>query len=481
MHVQSHKFKELAIKAINDSRLQENLRQIGEVFRSRRDQAFSQVKHPEALKERAREVKERAMAQLPALLEELEKRVKKAGGHVHWAKDAREANSLILAIAKMGRVRSVVKGKSMVTEEIGLNTVLERNGIHVWETDLGEFIIQLAGEPPSHIIGPALHKNKEEIALLFSEKLGIPYTNDPEQLTMAARGALRERFLNADMGITGSNMAVAETGSIVLVENEGNIRFCSTLPRIHVSIMGIEKVVQGLEDMVTLLEVLPRSATGQRLSVYTSILTGPRRQNELDGPEEFHLILLDNGRAEIFADLELREILYCLRCGACLNVCPVYLKAGGHSYGWVYSGPMGSVLSALLLPNRLGRELPFASTLCGACKEVCPVKIDLPRLLIALRQRLAEEKGQEAGIRFLQGLASTMGSAIMARPTLYHLFSTTMKPPNRLLHLLDKRGVSLASHILPWVKCRSLPLLKEPFSKKWPKIKKELAEARTRQ
>ena len=476
MHVQAHRFKELAKKAIKDSRLQQNLRQIGETFRARREQAFSEVKDPEALKERARKLKERAIARLPLLLEELETKVKRAGGHVHWARDAREANALIIAIAEEAQVRSVVKGKSMVTEEIGLNTALQKHGIEVWETDLGEFIIQLAGEPPSHIIGPALHKNKEEIARLFSEKLGIPYTDDPRELTMAARRALRERFLKAGMGITGANMAVAQTGSVVVVENEGNIRFCSTIPRIHVSVMGIEKVVESLDDMAILLDVLPRSASGQRLSVYTSILTGPRRSNELDGPEEFHLILLDNKRTEIIRDPELRQILYCVRCGACLNVCPVYLKAGGHSYGWVYSGPMGSVLSALLLPDRLGRELPFASTLCGACRDVCPVKIDLPRLLMILRQRLAEEKGPEAGISFVQGLVSAAGCKVMARPTLYQFLSCALRPPSKALHLLDERGIPGLGHIIPWARCRNFPELKDPFSTKWPELKKELAK-----
>lgn len=299
----------------------------------------------------ARDVKARALDNLPSLLETLEQNVIKAGGRVHWAADAREANKIILGLAMENNVKRVVKGKSMVSEEISVNQVLMAHGIDTWETGLGEFIIQLAGETPSHIVGPALHKNKQEIAHLYSETLGIPYTEEPEELTMVAREKLRQKFLTADMGISGANMAVAETGSIVLVENEGNIRFSTTMPRIHVALMGIEKVIATLEDMGIILSILARSASGQRMSVYTSIFTGPRRHDELDGPEQFHLVILDNGRSSVYQDPELREILRCIRCGACLNVCPVYLKVGGHSYGWVYFGPMGSVLAPQLLPQ----------------------------------------------------------------------------------------------------------------------------------
>ena len=272
----------------------------------------------------------------------------------------------------------------------------------MWETDLGEFIIQLAGEPPSHIIGPAVHKNKAQIADLFAEKLGVPRVETPKELTRIAREKLREKFVHADMGITGANAAVAETGSIVLLENEGNIRLSTTIPRIHVALMGIEKVIPTLDDLATLLALLPRSATGQKLSSYTTIITGPRRPGEADGPEEFHLILLDNGRSRILADPDRRECLYCVRCGCCLNTCPVYRKAGGHSYGWVYSGPIGAVLTPQLIPARLARDLPFASTLCGACGDVCPVKIPLPKLLLTMRQRITEDPNWDGGISPLQ-------------------------------------------------------------------------------
>jgi L-lactate dehydrogenase complex protein LldF len=283
----------------------------------------------------------------------------------------------------------------MVTEEILLNRALTSQGIEVSETDLGEFIIQLAEEPPSHLVGPAIHKTKEQISRLFSEKLGVRRMDDPREMTLYARRHLREKFLQADMGITGVNFAVAESGSIVLFENEGNIRLSTALPRIHVAVMGLEKVVPTLEDLVILMKLLARSCTGQKLSSYVSILNGPRGGGERDGAEEFHLVILDNGRSRILRDEELRESLYCIRCGACLNFCPVYLKIGGHAYGWVYSGPIGSILTPQLVDRKKAYPLPFASTLCGACADVCPVKIDIPKMLVALRRRYTEEREWE--------------------------------------------------------------------------------------
>ena len=473
MHIQTHKFKYLARNALENTQLQANLKKIGATFTALRERAFAEVEDPEKLRDMAKEVKDRALRDLPRLLEMLEENVTKAGGEVHWAKDAREANKIILKLARDKKVKSVVKGKSMVSEEIAINDVLNKYGIETWETDLGEFIIQLAGETPSHIVGPALHKSKEEIAHLFSEKMGIPYTEEAEQLTMAARKALRERFLKADMGISGANMAVAETGSIVLLENEGNIRLSTTLPRIHVALMGIEKVVATLDDMSTILSILARSASGQRMSVYTSIFTGPRKGGELDGPEEFHLILLDNGRSSIYADHELREMLRCIRCGACLNTCPVYLKVGGHSYGWVYSGPMGSVLGPMLLPNGLGRVLPFASTLCGACKDVCPVRIDLPRLLLTLRAKFAEPERGQRGITFIEKVVPVIYGWLSGNPHLFHLLT---KASRKISPVLCPGGkwLPLPPPFSRWTRKRKVPPLHPSFSQVWPELQKEL-------
>jgi L-lactate dehydrogenase complex protein LldF len=281
----------------------------------------------------------------------------------------------------------VVKGKSMTTEEIAINPALEAAGVTVVETDLGEYIIQLAGESPSHLIAPALHRSMASIADLFSARLGVPRYEQPEDLALAARQSLRGGFLAAEMGISGVNFAAADAGTLVVVENEGNIRLTSTCPRIYVAVMGIEKVVPRLADLGAFLRLLARSATGQRASVYVSLLTGPRRPGEADGPEELHLVILDNGRTRLLADPELREALRCLRCGACQNACPVYQRAGGHAYEAVYGGPIGAVITPVLEGLPRAGMLPFASTLCGACLEACPVKIDIPRMLVELRAR----------------------------------------------------------------------------------------------
>jgi L-lactate dehydrogenase complex protein LldF len=391
MDIKTDQFQELSKKALKDGHLQQALQNLGAHIQVMRNSAFSLLDNPEGLREQAHNIKRETLDRLDEYLEHLEKNVMRLGGQVHWARNASEARRLIETIALDKGVKTVVKGKSMVTEEIALNKGLIARGIEVSETDLGEFIIQLAGEPPSHLIGPALHKTKEQIAELFSEKLGAKPMEDPQEMTTFARNALRQRFLDADMGITGVNFAVAETGSIVLFENEGNIRLSTTLPKIHVAVMGIEKVIPSLDDLDVFLKLLPRSATGQKLSSYISIITGPKRDGERDGAEEFHLVILDNGRSRILADEDLKETLYCIRCGACLDFCPVYLKIGGHSYGWVYSGPIGSILTPQLTNRKQAFQLPYASTLCGVCAEVCPVKINIPKILIALRQRYVED------------------------------------------------------------------------------------------
>jgi L-lactate dehydrogenase complex protein LldF len=341
-------------------------------------------------RDRARTIRLHALRHLDRLLVHFADQLQVAGGQVHWAEDAADARQIAADILQRTESRRVVKSKSMVSEEIELNSHLEARGLEVTETDLGEFIAQLAGDTPSHIIAPVLHMTRQDIGRLFADKLGVAYTDDPFELNRIARVHLREVFLRADAGISGVNMAVAESGSLVLVTNEGNGRLITTAPRVHIALMGMERIVSRWEDAAVVLETLARSATGQRLSVYTNVITGPRRGDDPDGPEELHVIVVDNGRSRILAG-ETAEILACIRCGACLNACPVFRTAGGHAYGTVYSGPFGSVLTPGLHGMDPWWDLPFASTLCGACEEVCPVRIQIPKMLLQLRQQAAAE------------------------------------------------------------------------------------------
>lgn len=359
-------------------------------FSNARAIALAEFPEAELSRDRARAARLHALTNLDRLLSTFADRLAAAGGQVHWAGDAEEANRIVAGILERSGARLVVKSKSMVSEEIEVNDHLEARGMEVVETDLGEFIGQLAGERPSHIIAPVLHLTRQDVGRLFAAKLGVRYSDDPTELNDIARRHLREVFLRADAGISGVNIAVADTGSIVTVTNEGNGRLATTAPRVHIALMGMERIVAGWEDAASVLETLARSATGQRLSVYTNVITGPRRPGEPDGPEELHVVIIDNGRSRILGG-ETAEILACIRCGACLNVCPVFRTVGGHAYGTVYSGPVGSVVTPGLAGLEPWRELPYASTLCGACREVCPVRIDIPRMLLALRRQAAEE------------------------------------------------------------------------------------------
>jgi len=343
------------------------------------------------LRNQVRQMKEYVIAHLPDLLEQLESNLQANGGQVHWANNAAEANQLILNIARKANVQKVIKSKSMATEEIHLNHALEGAGMKVVETDLGEYIIQLNNEPPSHILAPVIHRRIEDIAQIMHEKLDMPLTLDPEAMCSLARAKLREEFLTADMGVSGCNFAIAETGTVCTVTNEGNGRMTAGMPRVFVVLMGIEKIVPTIEDALLQYQLLCRSATGQNASVYLSMTSTPRHANDPDGPDEFHVILLDNGRTDMLAK-GYGEALMCIRCGACLNVCPVYREIGGHAYGSTYSGPIGAVISPLLHTEVTNAEkLPYASTLCCACRDACPVKIDLPRLLLDLRSDEVDE------------------------------------------------------------------------------------------
>ena len=420
MNVNSESFVRDSTVAVQNKTLQTRLRVLSG-FTIKRNLMFAELPDGEALRDRARAIKHHTIENLDSYLIRLEENVKRLGGTVHWARTGAEARSIILELARKNNVTRVVKAKSMVTEEIELNEALEEAGIEAVETDLGEYIVQLAHEKPSHILAPAIHKSKGDISILFAEKLGAPNLVEAEELTVVARKRLREKFLTAGMGITGANFGVADTGTIVLVENEGNIRLSTSLPRIHVALMGIEKLIPSLDDLAVFLKVLARSASGQKMSSYVSFITGPRRPGEADGADEFHLIIIDNGRTRILADEEMRESLYCLRCGACLNVCPVYQKIGGHAYGSVYSGPIGSIITPAFAGLEKAKDLPFASTLCGACREICPVRIDIPRILLKLRSDWSEAKSNAGGPSLVEKLTIKLWSFAMRHRAIYSL------------------------------------------------------------
>ena len=379
-----------AQKAIKNRVLQEALADLQQRFGRGAAESYRQLPEGPDLRLKAHDIRMQTIENLDTVLETLATNIRENGGHVYFAEDRQSAVNYCLEVAHKHKVRQVVKGKSMVSEEIRLNEAFVDAGISVSETDLGEYIIQLAGEHPSHIIAPAIHKTRNEIGSLFADKIGIPYNNDPPKLTWAARKALREKFLAADMGISGCNIACAETGHITTVSNEGNIRMSTTLPRVHMAIMGMERVAARLEDHDMLLRLLCRGAAAQHMATYVSYIGGPQSAGQADGPQEFHLVILDNGRSRILADDEFREMLCCLRCAACLNVCPVYAKIGGHAYGYVYCGPVGAVVTPLLVGINRAKDLCQGETLCGACQDICPVNIDIPRMLLAMRVKLAE-------------------------------------------------------------------------------------------
>ncbi len=413
-------------QALEDETLRRNFASALGAFAARRRSVFPDGRALERLRTQAAAIRDRALARLPELLEELESRLTANGIRVHWAETAAVGCRLVLEILEAHGVRRVVKGKSMVSEEMHLNAFLARHGIETVETDLGEFIIQLAGETPAHIIVPAVHKNRAQIARLFQEKIaGAPYTEEVTELNAIARRTLRERFREAGAGLSGVNFAVAETGTLCLVENEGNGRMCTGVPPLHIAVMGIEKVIERLEDLPPLLRLLTGSATGQRVTTYVNLISGPRRNADPDGPREVHLVLLDNGRSAVYADPELRATLRCIRCGCCLNHCPVYARIGGHAYGTTYPGPIGKVLTPQLLGIDRAGELPFASTLCGACEEVCPVRIPLAHLLRRLRAeavRSPASRGDRRGSGRpdrLERLAWWAWGQAVQRPSIY--------------------------------------------------------------
>lgn len=411
------------------------------------------------LREQARRIKEHTLEHLDYYLEQFEQRVLARGGRVVWCRDGGEVVDFVTELARQKNAWLIVKSKSMTTEEIHLNEQLEQRELEAVETDLGEYILQLAGERPYHIVAPALHKTRYDVAEVFSRTLGVEREEVPERQTRIARAALREKFLAADIGLTGANFLVADSGAVVLVENEGNARLTTTAPRIHVTVAGIEKVIPRAQDLAVFLKLLGRSATGQPLTVYTSVLSGPRREGEIDGPDEFYVLLLDNGRTRLLADRDKRESLFCIRCGACLNHCPVYRKIGGHNYPWVYSGPIGAILTPQYFGAGHEPWLPFASSLCGACGEVCPVKIDIPKMLLLLRREIVRTASRERKARW-ERLAFRLWAWLMRRPKLYEfvgMAASALAPEGSEGWLRTLPPVLRRGPLAAWLSRRDLP------------------------
>ncbi len=436
-------------------------------FVSGRAARVAELPQFEQLRQAGSDIRQHTIENMDVYLAQLEEKILSAGGHVHWAETADDANRIVLHIAKEHNVKMAVKSKSMATEEIGLNHFLEKENIQVIETDLGEYIIQLAGTGPSHIIVPAVHLKKEEVAAIFSEKLNMNAPSDPIELASIAREILREKFLNAEMGISGGNFLIAETGTLVMVTNEGNGRMCTTMPDLHVAIVGIDKVIPDWESLTIFLKLLARSATGQKLSTYTQFITGPRRAEGEFGPKEFHLVLLDNGRSKILQDPIGRDVLKCIRCGACANVCPVYKNVGGFAYGSFISGPIGAILTPQMNGTHSARELPYASTLCGACADVCPVKIPIPNILRHLRRRVAE--GDAIALPTIPTpirAVANLASLALAQHWIYR-FGARLLP---IINPFFRKNNWLSNMPYPlnrWTKVRPLPPFGARFRKWW--------------
>ncbi|QIG52090.1 iron-sulfur cluster-binding protein [Nordella sp. HKS 07] len=455
MESRAAEFTSNVARAIADRQLQSTMTETGPRFVEKRAKAKASLPEFDALRDQARDIKDHVLAHLDLYLERYEAKVNDSGGHVHWAETAEEARAAILAICRKLDARLATKGKSMISEEIGLNQALEQAGITPVETDLGEYLIQLRGEPPSHIIAPAVHLTRDQIEADFRKA----HTHlDPNRdlteiptLVEEARTVLRQKYLDADVGITGANFLIAETGTSIIVTNEGNGDLTQTLPKAHIVIASIEKIVPTLEDATTILRVLARSATGQDFSNYTTFSTGPRRPEDPDGPLEYHVVILDNGRSNVLGT-EFQDMLRCIRCGACLNHCPVYQAVGGHAYGWVYPGPIGSVVTPALIGIEKAKHLPNASTFCGRCEEVCPMRIPLPRLLRHWREKEFEKHLTPGAVR--SGLS--VWAYFAKRPKLYQ-FGTRIAA--RLLNLMSGRKGRSASLPLAqgWTRYRDMP------------------------
>jgi L-lactate dehydrogenase complex protein LldF len=468
-----HEFLDAAGQALADAPLQAALVRLTSTLLAGNRRGYAALADSNRLRDHAKHIKEHTLAHLDRYLEQLEASVQKVGGHVHWAATAADARQIVTDIARQTKCQRIVKSKSMTTEEVHLNPALEAAGLEVTETDFGEFIIQLAGERPSHLVAPAVHHTRESIARILSAHTGQALPDEPAALARAGRRLLREKFAQADMGVSGANFAVAETGTVVLVSNEGNARLTTTCPRVHVALMGMEKVIPRLCDLPVFLKLLARAATGQTLSVYTTLITGPRRAADRDGPEELHLVVLDNGRSRVLAT-PFRESLQCIRCGACLNACPVYRRIGGHAYGGVYSGPIGSILTPLYDSVGANPHLPHASSLCGACQAACPVRINIPHMLIGLRElqhhpHPDRHAASRHGIPW-ERLAYWAWKEVLRWPWLYRL---SLRLSRRLLRPLARDGWlrKLPGLGRGWTEARDFPApAARSFRERWKEL-----------
>ena len=472
--ITSETFDRNAQAALRDPILHGALRNLADNFVIRRQNAIASVDDWEGLREKARTIKQETLKHLDKYLEQFTANAEKAGATIHWARDRKEACEIIVGLVQSKNASMVVKAKSMAGEEIHLNEALEAAEIEPVETDLGEWIIQLAGETPSHIVVPAIHKTKQQIADLFVEKVGIEKTENVDVLTQTARKILRQRFAEAEVGISGVNFGVAETGTILILENEGNIRMTTSLTNTHIAIMGIEKVIPKFADLDVFLKLLPRSGTGQRLTAYQSLLTGVKKNATDIGPDEIHIVMLDNGRSRMLGNPLTRQSLACIRCGACLNACPVYQQVGGHAYGSVYPGPIGAIITPQLFGLSKAKQLPYASSLCGACREVCPVKIDIPALLLHLRSEIAGGEETPSTRKFGESLAFRIYSRMWSRSGAYSLSTRAARLMQRFVARDGKIGKvgGVLSRLVPplgaWTAWRDAPVVQsKSFREMW--------------
>jgi L-lactate dehydrogenase complex protein LldF len=447
-------FPDAARIALGDAQLRRNLGKATTTIRDKRARVVAEVPDWEELREAGRAIKADVMHRLDEYLLEFEASVRAAGGHVHWARDAAEANAVVIDVARSHGASEVVKVKSLTTDEVELNDALAAGGVQAIETDFAELILQLDGDWSSHILVPAIHRNRTEIRDLFLRTIAEPpLSDDPSELAEVARRYLREKFLTAKVGVSGANFGVAETGTVVIVESEGNGRMCTTLPPVLVSVLGIEKLVPTFADLEVFLQLLPRSSTGERMNPYTSLWTGV---TDGDGPQELHIVLLDNGRTRVLSDPVGRQALHCIRCSACLNVCPVYSRTGGHAYGSVYPGPIGAILTPQLVGVENAKTLPYASSLCGACYEVCPVKIDIPAVLLHLRAEVVRKSGATPERTVMRAVARVFGSA------------RRYTRAQRIARLLQRPARRVPGPLATWTRTRDLKQLpKETFREWW--------------